>query len=58
VTDTKEFYVLRYTAHVPVDQRKHADTEGRFDTWLDADDARLLRPNKDLLEVQGPRENP
>ena len=50
------FYALRYQEHVPVDRRKHADTLGRFDTWLDADDARLLQPNADLLEVVGPRE--
>lgn len=49
------FYVLRYTDHVPVDHRKHAHTLGRFESWVDADDARVRGAVAELLEVVGPR---
>lgn len=45
------FYALRYLPGVPLNQRKHAPTVGRWETWLDAEDARLARPTADLLEV-------
>lgn len=50
-----KFYALRFLPHVPVKDRKHHLTQprgqARFDTWLDADDARELSPAANLLEV-------
>lgn len=45
------FYALRYLPHVAVKDRKHEHTLGRFDTWVEADDARVLTPVADVLEV-------
>lgn len=45
------YFALRYVAGIPVDQRKHEFTLGRWATWIDADDARLLNPAQNLLEV-------
>lgn len=49
------FYVLRYRSEVPLDRRKHAQTFGRFATWVDADDERERREHAGLLEAVGPR---
>lgn len=51
-----EFYVLRYVPDVEVRQRKHVHTLGRFPSWVDAEDARLVSPVAVLLEVVGPRQ--
>lgn len=45
------FYALRYLATVPLKKRKHGPTVGRFETWIDAEDERLMRHGSDLLEV-------
>lgn len=45
------YYALRYAAEVPLSQRKHGATVGRWSTWLDAETARETRPNAELLEV-------
>lgn len=46
-----EFYALRYLPEVMLKDRKHQQTLGRFETFADADDARVARPASDLLEV-------
>lgn len=49
------FYALRFLPHVAVKDRKHHLTQpggrARFDTWVEADDARELSPVADQLEV-------
>ncbi len=46
------FYVLRYSPDVPMDQRPHEPTVGRFATWLEAEDRRLTLGNRDDLQVE------
>lgn len=48
---TGRFYALRYVEGTDIRDRKHSQTLGRWDTFGEADDARVLRPNADLLEV-------
>lgn len=50
------FHALRYLPTVPLKERKHVPTLGRWDSWLEAEDARLLLPTAGLLEVV-PRED-
>lgn len=45
------FYALRYIPGIPLKDRKHAPTVGRWNTWVDAEDARLERPHPERLEV-------
>lgn len=45
------FYALRYLPSVPLRDRKHAATVGRFETYGEAVDALDLRPAKGLLEI-------
>jgi hypothetical protein len=49
--EREPFYALRYVANVPLPERKHDLTLGRFDTFADAEAARRSRPNADDLEV-------
>jgi hypothetical protein len=49
------FYVIRYQPDVPLDERKHSQTLGRFETWADADAERERREHASLLEAVGPR---
>ena len=44
-------YVLRYLPEVRFEDRPHGPTEGRFETWLEAEEARTTRPNPERLEV-------
>lgn len=46
-----DFYALRYLPEVPLKERKHAATVGRFETWLDAEDARAASAKAHQLEV-------
>lgn len=46
-----EFYALRYLPETPLKERKHPLTVGRWATWLDAEDARVAKPNAAQLEV-------
>lgn len=45
------FYALRYVDGVPLDLRKHAQTQGRFSTYLAAVEALDTKPNRERLEV-------
>lgn len=45
------FYALRYASEVPLEQRKHAQTLGRFESWVEADEERERRAHARLLEV-------
>lgn len=45
------FHALRYRPEVPLNRRKHGPTLGRFESWIDAEDARVERFNAELLEV-------
>lgn len=44
-------YFIRYCKDVPVHERFHSSTVGRFDSWVDAEDARVLKSNAQDLEV-------
>ena len=45
------FYALRYVAGVNLQDRKHADTVGRWASFEDADAERVKKKRPDILEV-------
>jgi hypothetical protein len=51
-TVTNEFAVLRYVDGVPLHQRVHASTFGRYPDWDSAERARVGLSNGADLEVQ------
>lgn len=53
MTSRGDYYVLRYVAGTNLQDRKHVHTLGRYPTWLAAEDARLMKPHPERLEVQG-----
>jgi hypothetical protein len=46
-----DFYALRYLDGVPLKDRRHEPTIGRWADFGDADDARATRFNGHLMEV-------
>jgi len=51
MTESATFYAFRFLDTVPLRERRHSETVGRFETYEDAEAARDSRRLGDLLEV-------
>jgi hypothetical protein len=46
-----KFFAMRYRPGVKLEARKHQVVDRRFESWADAEDARLATDVPDLLDV-------